>query len=340
MALSSPPKVRLAIIGAGGISHAHAKGVLAHPELVECVALCDVSEANLETRNTQLGDTARTFSDWKTMFAEFGDEIDAVDICLPHHLHGPAIKDAAHAGKAILCEKPLCTSLAEADELVSVVHETGVLYQSAHNQLFMPCVVEAKKRIVGGEIGEVRWLRSQDCFTANPQGFAGAWRSNRKLQGGGELIDTGYHPTYRLVYLAGSEVVGVRGSMARFLQPIEGEDTAAVQVRFASGALGEILTSWAMNNPYGSYQIHVVGSEGQLFGSNNELWKLKSGDKTPVAIPLAEVDTFTAQMVDFAGRVRSGERPIHSVEEGRLVLDVITRATEDAEGWQRYSKLS
>ncbi len=333
------PKVRLAIIGAGGISGEHAKGILAHADHVECVALCDVSADNLRARNEQLGGHCRLFNDWKTLLAEMGDGVDAVDICLPHHLHGAAIIDAARAGKDVLCEKPLCTSLEEADQIVEVVRSTGILYQSAHNQLFMPCVVEAKKRIAAGEIGEVRWLRSQDCFTAKPTGFAGKWRANLKMQGGGELIDTGYHPTYRLLYLAGSEVVGVRASMARFLQPIEGEDTASVQVRFASGAIGEILTSWAMNNPYGSYQIHVVGSEGQLFGTNNKLWTLPNDQKEPQLTELTEVNTFGAQIVDFTARVRSRQRPIHSVEEGRLVLDVITRATEDADGWQKLSKI-
>ena len=81
------PKVRLAIIGAGGISGEHAKGVLAHAQHVECVALCDVSQENLQKRNEQLGGQCRLFNDWKTLFSELGDSIDAVDICLPHHLH-------------------------------------------------------------------------------------------------------------------------------------------------------------------------------------------------------------------------------------------------------------
>ena len=229
------PKVRLAIIGAGGISNAHAKGILAHAGQVECVALCDVSADNLRARNEQLGGQCRLFNDWNTLLSEMAGEIDAVDICLPHHLHGAAIMDAARAGKDVLCEKPLCISLEEADRIVDAVRAAGILYQSAHNQLFMPCVVEAKKRIAAGEIGEVRWLRSQDCFVSPSSAFEGKWRANLKTQGGGELIDTGYHPTYRLLYLAGAEVVGVRASMARFVQPIEGEDTACVQVRFASG---------------------------------------------------------------------------------------------------------
>jgi predicted dehydrogenase len=104
-------ELRLAIIGAGGISRAHARGIIAHKEKVTCVALCDLSKANLKRRSDQLGGSAAQFNDWKTMFKTMGDEIDAVVICLPHHLHARAILDSAAAGKHILCEKPMCMNL-------------------------------------------------------------------------------------------------------------------------------------------------------------------------------------------------------------------------------------
>jgi predicted dehydrogenase len=143
-------------------------------------------------------------------------EIDAVDICLPHHLHGPAIIDAAAAGKHIICEKPMCMSLKEADEIAAAVSKAGVTYMSAHNQLFMPVVQEAKRMIESGELGRIMWLRSQDCFRAGGDGptpFKGSWRANLKTQGGGELIDTGYHPSYRLLYLAGAPAAKIQGTM-------------------------------------------------------------------------------------------------------------------------------
>ena len=161
--------IRVAFIGAGGISGAHGKAFLDHPDRLRCVALCDVSDANLKSRSEQLAPTGvkpRAFSDWKVMLSEMRDEIDAVDICLPHHLHAAAIVDAAGAGKHILCEKPMCMTLAQADQIADAVKRAGVTYMSAHNQLFMPVVQEAKRRIDAGDIGRVLWLRSQDCFRA------------------------------------------------------------------------------------------------------------------------------------------------------------------------------
>ncbi|HEV2295892.1 MAG TPA: Gfo/Idh/MocA family oxidoreductase [Tepidisphaeraceae bacterium] len=336
--------VRVALIGSGGISKAHAKGFLKYADKIRCVALVDVSPENLKTRSEQLaptGMTPRTFGDWKTCLSEMGGEIDAVDICLPHHLHAPAILDAAAAGKHVLCEKPMCMSLAEADQIGEAVKKSGVTYMSAHNQLFMPVVQEAKRMIEAGEIGRVMWLRSQDCFRAGGEGgnpFRGSWRADRKTQGGGELIDTGYHPSYRLLYLAGSPAVSIHGQMGRFVQQIEGEDTASVQVRFASGAIGEILTSWAFPLPHGTHHIHVMGETGQLFGSDNTLHHLPNGSAEPMSRVFDPIDTFEAEISHFADCLREGRRPIHSVEEGRAVLELILGASKSADGWQESAR--
>jgi predicted dehydrogenase len=283
----------------------------------------------------QLGGNPKRFADWKKMLAEMGDGIDAVDICLPHHLHAPAIFDAAAAGKHILCEKPMCINLDEADRIVATVKKSGIIYMSAHNQLFTPALREMKRMIDAGELGKVFWIRSQDAFLAPSQVFKDQWRASLKTQGGGELIDTGYHPSYRLLYLAGAHIDAVRGTMGRFQQPIEGEDTASVQVRFANGVIGEIFTSWAMPKPYGAHDLHIIGEKGEVFGTGSTLCYLPRGFKTPAEKVLPEVDTFTAQIECFADCIRNGTRPPHGPEEGRDVLHIILEASKNADGWQK-----
>jgi predicted dehydrogenase len=331
--------VRVALIGSGGISGAHANGFLKLTDKIKCVALCDLSQDNLKKRSEQLGGVERQFGDWKQMLKEMKDEIDAVDICLPHHLHAAAILDSAAAGKHILCEKPMCMSLAEADQIQQAVSKAGVTYMSAHNQLFMPVVQSAKRMIDSGQLGRIMWMRSQDCFLARwgegGDPFKGSWRANLKTQGGGELIDTGYHPSYRLLYLAGAPAVEIRGTMGRYEQTIEGEDTASVQVRFANGVIGEILTSWAFGLPHGTHHIHVIGDKGQVFGTGDTLYHLPNGFSEPAKRTFPAVETFEAEISHFADCLREGKRPIHSVEEGRAVLELILKATQSAEGWQQ-----
>src|SRR2546421_1252789 len=131
MAKSVSGVVRVALIGSGGISAAHGNGFLKHRDKIKCVALCDVSQENLKKRSEQLADVGgggMQFSDWNVMLKEIGGEVDAVDICLPHHLHAPAILDAAAAGKHIICEKPMCMNVGEADRIADAVKKSGVTY--------------------------------------------------------------------------------------------------------------------------------------------------------------------------------------------------------------------
>src|SRR5437868_3045886 len=103
--------VRVAIIGSGGITGAHAKGFLAQSSKIQCVALCDINPEHSKKRNEQFGGGLKEFTDWKAMLRDHGHLFDAVDIALPHNLHAQAIIDSAKAGKHIICEKPMCTSL-------------------------------------------------------------------------------------------------------------------------------------------------------------------------------------------------------------------------------------
>src|SRR5262245_5739017 len=290
--------VRVALIGAGGISKQHAEGIRTL-DGIECVAICDVDERLSRERAQQIGCNAPLFDDWPTMLAELGEGLDAAIICLPHALHARAILDCAAAGRHVLCEKPLCTTLDEADSIAQAVDRSGITFMAGHNQLFAPMVKEIKSRLDAGAIGELRWLRSQDCFL-HPPGLEKSWRGKRASQGGGELIDTGYHPTYTLLHFASANVKRVRAAMARFEQPIEGEDTASVQLAFDNGVIGEIFTSWAFARPSGTHKIHLIGSSGQLFGTDNVLFHAPVRGNEPTRIELPKMPTFTAQLAHFA----------------------------------------
>lgn len=326
--------VRLGIIGCGGISGAHGAGLLEHRALVTVMAVSDIDPNAMKGRKAQIQSEAPEYTDWKEMLAKEGDNIDAALICLPHDLHAPAIVDACKAGKHILCEKPLCTTVPDANKIEKAVKAAGVTYMSAHNQLFMPIVAEMKALIESGALGRVMFVRSQDCFATARTAEEWSWRGKLDSQGGGELIDTGYHPTYRLYHLAGAEPLKVQATFSRFSAPIEGEDTASVHILFENGVIGEICTSWAMNLAHGTHHLHVIGDKGEVFGSSSDLWLKPDGYAEPAHRRLPNVNTFVEQMKCFAQCLINGARPPHSVAEGRTVLDIILQATKSADGWQ------
>ena len=117
----SPTPIRIGLIGAGGIAGAHVAGYLRNPDKVVFAAVADAVIDNAVRRAVDTG--AAIFTDYQKMLDEA--DIDAVDICLPHHLHKDAIVAAAKAGKHVLCEKPLCLTADEAEEVATAVDASG-----------------------------------------------------------------------------------------------------------------------------------------------------------------------------------------------------------------------
>ncbi len=318
-------KVRVGIIGCGSISHSHAEGYAALGEAAEVVGCCDVVADSARAVAAKSGGHPAIYTDWKRMLAEA--PLEAVDICLPHHLHHPAILDAARAGKHVLCEKPLCRTLAEADEIARAVAKAGVTYMASHNQLFHPCLAAAREVLDSGRLGRRFCLRTQDCFVLNRSFEQMGWRADVKSQGGGELIDTGYHPTYMLLHLADSPVRRVAAVLSNLrLDYLKADDTAAVNVLFESGAIGQILTSWAMPVPTGTAQIHAICSDGQLWGTRSDLWIQPADGAQPEHRQFEPVNTIHRAVAHFVECVRTGQQPLATLQSARDVLELILQA--------------
>src|SRR5690606_36726757 len=148
--------VRIGLIGAGGIANAHLKGYATIPDRVKVTAVADANPEALAKRTEETGATG--YTDFTELVKD--PEVDAVDICLPHHLHRAAIVAAAEAGKHLLCEKPLCLTADEAAELRDAVQKAVVTLMCAHNQLFMPAVAKAKEVIESGALGPLYEVRT------------------------------------------------------------------------------------------------------------------------------------------------------------------------------------
>ena len=261
--------VAVGIIGCGNISRAHVRGYLSVPGQAAVAAVADVDPDVAAERAGQAGG-ARVFTDYRDLLQD--PAVDAVDICLPHHLHADAVIAAATAGKHILCEKPLCLTVEEAERIAEAVRAAGVTLMCAHNQLMLPAVARAKELIDSGALGRIYELHTADSFFNDFDPPTMGWRAHAATSGGGELIDTGYHPAYLLLHLAGSRPAEVTAMLSRHrLEFMEGEDSARVLVRFEGGAVGEIVTSWAYEAAPYTAKFSVVGELGSLWSDGTTL---------------------------------------------------------------------
>ena len=332
--MSREGTIGVGILGAGNIAAHHLRGYLLPPHHGKVVAMADVDTQ----RARQLADTvggAEVFADYRELIAS--PAVEAVDVCLPHHLHMDAIVAAAEAGKDVLCEKPLCVTLDEAGAVTRAVTQAGITLMCAHNQLFLPSVAVAREMIRGGRLGKVYSARTTDVFRLAVDADRMGWRARRATSGGGELIDTGYHPTYLLLNLIEQEPVRVAAILSRHrMDFLEGEDSAHVLVEFAGGTVGEIWTSWASDPPGSTERFSVVGEEGSLWSDGNALfYKPRGGEQVVVReADQTKADTYALEVIDFIACLREGRRPLNTEVEGVEVLKVILGAYASAEGGQ------
>jgi predicted dehydrogenase len=318
--------VRIGMIGGGGIAAQHLSGYLAIPEGARVSAVADIDPERARIHADRAG-SARVFTDYREMLAS--SLVDAVDICLPHHLHAEAIVAAAEAGLHVLCEKPLCLTIEEADRVHQAVTAAGITLMCSHNQLFLPPVAEARRLLDQGILGPVYQARTTDSFFNDFDPSTMGWRAHRSTSGGGELIDTGYHPTYLLLYLLDGEPTEVTAMLSRHrLTFMEGEDSAEVLVRFAGGSVGTITTSWAYEPAGSTERFSVVGEGGALWSDGSSLWhRPRGGETVEVLAPTGrKVDTIALSVQEFVACLREGRRPIHTEVEGIAVLKVILGA--------------
>ena len=239
--------VRLGLIGCGGIvRQSHAPGYQAIPELVRVTALADPVADNLAGMGEMLAvPPERRYADYREMLAR--GELDAVTIATPHHMHAQQAMDAAAAGVAVISEKPMATSVAQAEEVLAAVRRHGVPYAVVHNFLFTPGMERARALQGEGAVGTPFFGRAKSLFNktddrADPNN---EWRASRAA-GGGAINDTAYHEIYLLETLVGAPVRYVEARVATQHFAFDVDDLALLLLEHEGGALSTVATSWCV----------------------------------------------------------------------------------------------
>jgi predicted dehydrogenase len=185
------------IIGTGRISDLHAIEYRRNPH-TRIVALCD-RDRELAAARSHAWEVqgALVTTDYHELLAQ--ESVDLVEILLPHHLHAEAALAALVAGKAVSLQKPMTTTLADADRLIAAAEQAAVPFRVFENFIFYPPVVRAKELVDAGAIGTPLTIRIKSNpgsrkFAWAVPAAAQAWRQDRSQAGGGPLVfDDGHH---------------------------------------------------------------------------------------------------------------------------------------------------
>ena len=316
-------KLRVAVIGAGGIGGTHLKAYAAWPDLCEVVALADVDTAAAEEKAAPFG--AAIYADAVAMLDAVRP--DAVSICTPPKLHLPLAKAVAARKIACLCEKPPARTVAETEAIVAAFAASGTLLQFAFCHRFHRPVQQAQELIASGQLGRVIQVYNRFAFRFSRAGHS--WFTDADMAGGGVLIDTLVHSIDIFRALAG-EIAHVDAAVSTTL-PVQVEDSASIQVVGVNGAIGSLNCSWV--TPVSEAEVRIYGTEGEAvvdYGRAGGLHYRLAGDQDWTELPFDTPDRFVRQAGHFLGCVQSGSEPLVSGADGIAVMRVIEQAYASA----------
>jgi predicted dehydrogenase len=289
----------LCIVGCGRFAGFHAR---AGRRLGSPVALAFASRdpARAEAFRRRFGGTA-AFGSYETAAAD--PRVHALLICTPHHLHLDHVRLAARHGKAVLLEKPIARTLAEADAILETAAAARIPLVVAENFHFMPAFRAARRLLAAGAVGEVRQILISARGYRQPSG----WRRQRDVVGGGLLIDGGIHYVHVLRAWGGPVAQVSAVAAPHVFSGVEGEETAFVLVRFRAGAVGVLANSLAAPGLPRLQWSWVSGTAGSLGVDNrgHYLW-LRGPRRRRLRVFFRDLRGLRAQLAAFVAAVREG----------------------------------
>ncbi len=253
-------KVRFAILS---FAHIHAWSyarVLRELESAELVAIYDDNPDRLREAAVKF-DVVNMYDDYSALLQR--EDVDAVIVTSENVKHKELAVAAAEAGKHILVEKPIATTLDDAWEIVKAAEKAGVKLQQAFIMRYHDATVEVKRLIEGGELGDVL------AITATNHGkYPGGWFGVELLAGGGAIMDHTVHVADLMRWYLSDEVEEVYALIGENIREwLRIEDCALISLKFREGALGSIDCSWSRPDTWplwGDVWLGIFGTEGYV----------------------------------------------------------------------------
>lgn len=271
-----PAPVRVAIVGTGGMAHAHAQAFAAIPGC-RLVAACDIDAARVNAFGDAY-DIAGRHVDLDAMLAQ--RDIDAVSVVTPDSFHLPVTLRALESGRHVLCEKPLALTAADARRMFAAAEAANVRHMVNFTYRNWPCIQAVQRAVARGDIGEIRHVEASYLQAWLPSTIWGDWRTSPQwlwrlstAHGSrGVLGDVGVHIVDFATFPAGPirEVFCRLRAFDKAPENRVGEyvldanDSAVMTVEFANGALGVIHTSRWVGGHANRLFLKIAGTAGTI----------------------------------------------------------------------------
>jgi len=333
-------KVGVGLVGSQFVSTIHAESLRRVPR-AELVAVASPTRDHVEPFARHHG-IPHGFTDYRKMLEM--DEVDLVVIGVPNDLHCQITCEAAAAGKHVVCEKPLCLSLAEADRMIAACRKAKVKLMYAEELCFTPKYVRLKKLADDGALGKITLVKQSEKHDGPHAPHF--WDVERS--GGGVAMDMGCHAFEFFRWMLGKpRVLDVYAQMGTYVHTdkTRGDDNALLIVSFEGGATALAEESWTKLGGMDD-RAEVYGSKGVAYANllqGNAILTYssvgydyaveKAGATQGWTFPIYEEAWnygFPQEMAHFVDCIADDLEPLETGEDGRAVLEMIFAAYASA----------
>lgn len=250
-------KIRLGVIGCGGMAGSHANGLLELGDLMEVTVTCDIDLERAQRAAEKLK-ANRHVTDYKEVF----EDVDAVLIALPHDLHFEVGKASLEAGKHVLMEKPMCNTEEECIQLIEIAKQCDRVLMTAYPVRYWPAIVQIKEWIDQKKFGEVFQMSVwTEQFTKYHDEH---WARSAKRLGGGQFFSHGCHYVDLMLWFLGRPVRGFHFGTNTGTPWMEKEGTSNATIQFEGDVLGYHFGTWGARGTRLGWSLHVHCTEGMI----------------------------------------------------------------------------
>ena len=338
-------RLRIGVIGTGTIAYgSHLPAIAQLRDELELVAVADVREDVVQHVAQRFG-AQSWYTDYHDLLAR--PDIDLVDVCTPEFLHREQVVAAAQAGKHIHCEKPMASSVEEADAMIAAARAAGVKLMIGHSRRFTRRYQLIREAIERGEVGEVRLVRENERRAYprtprpdsvghwNPEGDR-SWLAKAGYTLGAALTNA-VHETDLARWFAGQDAASVYA--AEHINDPESEvpDFITYTITFRNGAVGacEVVNTLPVGYPY-YHMMEVFGTEGMIRATDPSMSTLEVWTAGQMAFPLnprtflGVADAYVQELAGFARAVREDTPVPLDPWNGRQALAISVAAVESS----------
>jgi len=338
-------KVKVGLVGSGFVSAIHAEALKRVPN-AEIVAAASPTRKHVEAFAKAHG-IPNAFADYGKMLEM--DELDMIVLGLPNSLHAQAVTDCAKAGKHVVCEKPLCMNLAEADLMINACKKHRVKLMYAEELCFTPKYVRLKQLVDEGALGRVYMVKQSEKH----DGPHSRWFWDVTQSGGGVTLDMGCHAFEFFRWMLGKpKAASVYAEMTTSVHrdKTKGDDNAVIIVKFEGNVVCVAEESWAKKGGMDD-RAEVYGSEGVAYADLLRGGSILTYSEKGYGYAVEKAGTtkgwsftmfeeiwnygFPQEMQHFVNCVQRDEPPLETGEDGRAVLEIIFAAYESARTGRR-----